>query len=115
MVLSDGKLLIGLQVTLGLCLIGAVPFTRGLFVFLAQMLGAMCAAGVVAALFPGRLAVTTTLAGGTSRSQGVFIEMFLTAVLVFTIIMLAAEKHKATFIAPVGIGIALFVCELAGG
>jgi aquaporin rerated protein, other eukaryote len=28
--------------------------------------------------------------------------------------MLAAEKHKGTFLAPVGIGLALFVAELAG-
>lgn len=28
--------------------------------------------------------------------------------------MLAKEKHRATFIAPVGIGLALFVAELAG-
>jgi glycerol uptake facilitator-like aquaporin len=40
--------------------------------------------------------------GGTSVVQGLFIEMFLTAQLVFTIFMLAAEKHKGTFIAPVG-------------
>ncbi|KKY24749.1 putative aquaporin rerated protein [Phaeomoniella chlamydospora] len=105
---------ISVKVTLGLCCIGAVPFSRGLFVFIAQMLGAMAASGVVAALFAGPLAVTTTLGGGTSKSQGLFIEMFLTAVLVFTIIMLAAEKHKATFVAPIGIGLALFVCELAG-
>lgn len=42
------------------------------------------------------------------------IEMFLTAELVFTIFMLAAEKHKGTFIAPIGIGLALFVAELTG-
>ena len=40
--------------------------------------------------------------------------MFLTAMLIITVLMLAAEKNKATFIAPVGIGLALFVCELAG-
>lgn len=28
--------------------------------------------------------------------------------------MLAAEKHRATFLAPIGIGLALFVAELAG-
>jgi aquaporin related protein len=28
--------------------------------------------------------------------------------------MLAAEKHKGTFLAPVGIGLALFITELAG-
>lgn len=27
--------------------------------------------------------------------------------------MLAAEKHRGTFLAPIGIGLALFVCELA--
>ncbi|KAL3418097.1 MIP family channel protein [Phlyctema vagabunda] len=40
--------------------------------------------------------------------------MFFTIELVFTILMLAAEKTKATFIAPVGIGLALFVAELVG-
>lgn len=40
--------------------------------------------------------------------------MFLTFELVFTILMLAAEKHKGTFLAPIGIGLALFVAELAG-
>lgn len=39
------------------------------------MLGAMASAGVVKALFPGPLAVTTTLGGGTNKAQGVFIEM----------------------------------------
>jgi len=101
-------------VTLALCLVGAVPFGRGCFVFIAQMLGAMASAGVVKALFPGPLAVTTSLGGGTSTAQGLFIEMFLTAELVFTIFMLAAEKHRATFIAPVGIGLSLFVAELMG-
>lgn len=40
--------------------------------------------------------------------------MFLTAELVFTIFMLAAEKHQANFIAPVGIGLALFVAQMFG-
>ena len=65
-------------------------------------------------MFPGPLAVQTVLSSGTSIAQGLFIEMFLTAELVFAVLMLAAEKTKATFIAPVGIGLALFVAELAG-
>ena len=40
--------------------------------------------------------------------------MFLTAQLVLTVFMLAVEKHKSTFVAPVGIGLALFVAEIAG-
>jgi aquaporin related protein len=38
----------------------------------------------------------------------------MTAELVFVVFMLAAEKHRATFLAPVGIGVALFMAELAG-
>ncbi|KAL8801194.1 MAG: hypothetical protein Q9182_004643 [Xanthomendoza sp. 2 TL-2023] len=78
------------------------------------MLGGIVSAGVVSALFPGPLNVRTSLSPGTSSAQGLFIEMFLTAQLVFTILMLAAEKHKGTFIAPVGIGLSLFIAELAG-
>lgn len=40
--------------------------------------------------------------------------MFLTAELVFTIFMLAAEKHEANFIAPIGIGLALFIAQMFG-
>jgi aquaporin related protein len=67
-----------------MCLIGAITYIRGAVIFTAQMIGAMCAAGVVAALFPGPLNVRTTLGPSTSISRGLFIEMFLTAELVFT-------------------------------
>ena len=100
--------------TLGLFLIGAVKPFRSILVFLAQIIASICAAAVVDGLFPGPLSVSTTLGGGTSIAQGLFIEMFLTAELVFVIFMLAAEKHKATYLAPIGIGIAFFVAEMAG-
>ena len=101
-------------VTFGMCLVGALPYTRGGLLILAQVFGAIASAGVVSALFSGPLNVQTVLRGGTSTVQGLFIEMFLTAQLVFTIFMLAAEKHKATFIAPIGIGLSLFIAELTG-
>ncbi|KAL8853392.1 MAG: hypothetical protein Q9221_001709 [Calogaya cf. arnoldii] len=71
-------------------------------------------AAIVSVLFPGPLNVRTSLSPITSIAQGLFIEMFLTAQLVFTIFMLAAEKHKGTFIAPIGIGLSLFIAELTG-
>lgn len=58
--------------------------------------------------------MATTLSPDTSIARGLFIEMFLTAELIFTIFLLAAEKHRATFLAPIGIGLALFIAELAG-
>ncbi|KAK4693818.1 hypothetical protein P7C71_g3646, partial [Lecanoromycetidae sp. Uapishka_2] len=91
-----------------------MAYVRGVLITVTQIIGGIAAAGVVAALFPGPLNVQTSLGGGASIVQGLFIEMFLTALLVFTIFMLAAEKHKATFIAPVGIGLSLFVAELTG-
>ena len=97
-----------------MCLVGAVPWVRGALVVVSQLLGAISAAAVVLVLFPGGANIRTTLGGGTSVVQGLFIEMFLTAQLVFTIFMLAAEKHKATFIAPIGIGLSLFIGELSG-
>jgi len=39
------------------------------------MLGGISAAAVAKALFSGPLTVATTLNGGTSKAQGVFIEM----------------------------------------
>jgi len=101
-------------VTLALCLIGACKWVRGLLVFIGQILGAIAAAGIVSCLFPSAMNVSTTLGGGTSIVRGLFIEMFLTAMLVFTILMLAAEKHKGTFLAPIGIGLSLFIAELTG-
>ncbi|KAM3425748.1 hypothetical protein BST61_g7680 [Cercospora zeina] len=101
-------------VTLGMALIRAITITRAIFLFVAQMVGAIVAAFVVQALFTGDLNVATTLSSTTTLAQGVIIEMLLTSVLVFTIFMLAAEKHVGNFIAPVGIGLALFSSELTG-
>lgn len=101
-------------VTFGMVIVGAVPPVRGALVVISQIIGAIAAAGIVSVMFPGQLNVRTSLGAGTSKTQGLFIETFLTAELVFAIFMLAAEKHKGTFIAPIGIGLALFIAELAG-
>lgn len=95
-------------------LIGAISIVRGILLFIIQIVAGIVAAYIVQALFQGKLAVSTTLGGGTTVAQGVIIEMILTAQLVFTIFMLAAEKHQGNFIAPVGIGLSLFIAELVG-
>jgi aquaporin rerated protein, other eukaryote len=97
-----------------MCISGQLPWIRGAFLFPAQMVAGMAAAAVVKGIFPGPFNALTTLTNGTSIAQGVFIEMFLTAELIITVLMLAAEKTKATFVAPVGIGLSLFVAELTG-
>ncbi|EON64528.1 hypothetical protein W97_03761 [Coniosporium apollinis CBS 100218] len=101
-------------VTLAMLLVGAIGLVRALCLFLAQIAGAIAASALVMAIFPARLSVNTTLSDGVSLVRGVSIEALLTAELVFTVLMLAKEKHKANFIAPVGIGLALFIVHLVG-
>ena len=95
-------------------LIKNMNLVRGFLLLSAQLAGAIFSAYIVSILFPTQFNVRTTLSAETSLVQGVFIEALLTAELVFTIFMLANEKHRATFMAPVGIGLALFVSELIG-
>ncbi|EFR01215.1 aquaporin-1 [Nannizzia gypsea CBS 118893] len=101
-------------VSLALALVGAISPIRAVMVSVAQVVAGIAAAGVVSALFPGPLVVQTKLSGGTTVAQGLFIEMFLTAELIITILMLAVVKHRATFLAPLGIGLALFIAQLTG-
>ncbi|XXG97021.1 hypothetical protein Hte_003315 [Hypoxylon texense] len=101
-------------VTLGMMIVGAVDYIRGPMIIVSQILGGIAAAAAISGLTPGPLSVSTSLGGGTSIVRGVFLEMFLTAQLVFAIFMLAAEKHRGTFIAPIGIGLSLFIAELVG-
>lgn len=95
-------------------LIKNITVARGVLLFATQIIGGIIAAAIVGALFPGELNVSTTLNAATTIAQGTIIEMLLTCQLVFTIFMLAAEKHAGTFIAPVGIGLSLFIAELVG-
>ncbi|OAQ64738.1 aquaporin [Pochonia chlamydosporia 170] len=101
-------------VTLGLMLVGAVKPLRGIIIIPTQLVAAIAAAGVIDGLLPGPLTVANSLGNGTSKVQGVFLEMFLTAQLVLTVYFLAVEKHKATYLAPIGIGIAVFIAHIVG-
>jgi aquaporin related protein len=75
----------------------------------------MCAGGLVDAMFPGSVAQANTVLGPyTSIAKGVFLEMFFTAQLIFVILMLAAKKSRDTFIAPIGIRLALFIALIPG-
>ncbi|KAF3771122.1 aquaporin-like protein [Cryphonectria parasitica EP155] len=104
-------------VALGMSLAGQHPWLRTCFLIPAQLLASMVAGGLVSVMFSLTTTigdVNTVLASSTSTAQGLFIEMFLTAELVFVILMLAVEKSKDTFMAPIGIGLTLFVAELSG-
>ncbi|RDA89749.1 hypothetical protein CP533_2920 [Ophiocordyceps camponoti-saundersi (nom. inval.)] len=101
-------------VTLGLVLVGAVSPLRGIMVLPAQLAASIAAAALTFALLPGKLLVNSALSPETNVIQGLFLEMLLTSQLVITVYFLAVEKHRATFLAPVGIGASVFIGHLAG-
>lgn len=79
-----------------------------------QLIGGILAAGLVSAMFPEDLQAGTALTSPTTPAQGFFIEMMITAELVMTIIMLAVVKSRTSFMAPLSIGLALFIGHLIG-
>jgi len=101
-------------VSWGMMLVGALTPLRAALLTVSQLLGGITGAAIIQVLLPGTLNVRTTLTPGMSVARGLFLEMFLTAMLMLAILLLAAEKSKATFLAPIGIGLALFIAELLG-
>jgi aquaporin related protein len=87
----------------------------GLFNPAVTMVASIAAAATCYGLLPEGSLAKTELGEYTSVTQGLFIEMFITAQAVVAVSMLATEKHKAAFIAPVGIGMSVFasVCMAA--
>lgn len=101
-------------------LVGVLTPMRAVLLTISQILGGITGSAIIQALLPGTLNVRTTLIPGMSvrstfspcelsrgrcadsRSsspasqvvRGLFLEMFLTAMLMITILLLAAEKTK---------------------
>ncbi|OCF53976.1 hypothetical protein L486_08533 [Kwoniella mangroviensis CBS 10435] len=101
-------------VTAAFMLCGLTHPIRGVFIIITQLIAGICAAAVVDALTPGPLSVDNALGPNVSVSQGLFMEMFLTAELILAIFMLTVEKHRGTSLAQLGIGIALFMGHMVG-
>jgi len=99
------------DVSLSLLLVGCIGPRRFILYCIAQLVGAISAAGIVLALTPGPVTYNT-IPSNVNRAQAVFIEMFITAALCLSVLMLAAEKHSSTPFAPIGIGLTLFACHL---
>ena len=87
---------------------------RALLIVPTQLMAGIAAAGAVNGMLPGPLKVANSLGDSTTAVQGLFLEIFLTSQLILTVYLLAVEKHRATHLAPVAIGISVFVAHLAG-
>lgn len=100
--------------SLGLWVAGAFDWVRLVAVIPMQFAGAIAAAGLVSVLLPGDLQAENALGSGATFVQGLLLEIVLTAQLVMTILMLAVEKSRTSYIAPFAIGMALFIDHLIG-
>jgi len=98
-------------VSLAALLIGQIEFRRFALYVVAQLMGGISASAIIHGLSPGPVLFRNKLGKNINLAQGVFIEMFCSAILMLAILMLAAEKHKATPIAPIGISMTLFACH----
>ncbi|KAA1133507.1 hypothetical protein PGTUg99_019993 [Puccinia graminis f. sp. tritici] len=90
----------------------AIKPVRFVLYVIAQFAGSIVASGLLKALVPGPLTITPALGAGATKAQGVFIEALVTCALVLCVLFLAVEKHKSTFLAPVGIGLTLLAGHL---
>ncbi|KAL6161445.1 Aquaporin-1 [Exserohilum turcicum] len=99
-------------VTMAMMIVRAVPPIDGFLDMFSQMAGAILASAIAYGLLPPGSLATVELGSSTTITQGLFIEMFITSQVVISVFMLATEKNKATFIAPIGIGLAVFACIL---
>lgn len=82
-------------VTLGMVMTKTIDYIRGLLLVSAQLTGAILASFLVQVQFPYTYNVRTTLSPSTSVVQGVFIEIILTAQLVFTVFMARVPPKSA--------------------
>ena len=100
-------------VSLSLALARAITPTRCVVMWIAQILGGMAAGGAASAMTPGPVKFDNGLGLACSRTRGLFLEMFGTAILCLTVLMTAVEKGESNFMCALPIGISLFIGHLA--
>jgi len=99
-------------VTLALVLLGKVQPFRGLLLVISQLVAGIAAAGLVMGLVNEGLYVSNTLQPGVTSAKGVFIEAFMTAQLVLTVLMMAIEKNDNVALAALAIGLSVFIAHI---
>ncbi|QLG71682.1 hypothetical protein HG535_0C00300 [Zygotorulaspora mrakii] len=100
-------------VSLSLALARAINPTRCCVHWVAQIVAGMAAGGAASGMTPGDVLFANSLGLGCSRSRGLFLEMFGTTILCFTVLMTAIESRDGSFMAALPIGISLFIAHLA--
>ncbi|GAA6030334.1 hypothetical protein JCM8097_009053 [Rhodosporidiobolus ruineniae] len=109
------KVTVGLfnpAISIGLAVAGWLKPARLLYLIPIQMLGSMSGAALYDALTPGSLHALTRVNGDIEYSRATFLEAFGTMLLMLSVLFLATERRRSSFIAPIGIGMAYWIALL---
>lgn len=99
-------------ITLSLMVCQSLSFVRGLLLMVVQFAGSIVAGFLASGMYPQQIMATPLIA--TNTSKAFFIEGFLTTLLVLSVFFMAVEINRASFLTPLGLGLALFVVQLVG-
>eukprot|EP00253_Pinus_taeda_P008607 PITA_08607 len=104
-------------VTFGLALGGHITFLRGVFYWIAQLLGSIVACLLLKFTTGGLTTPIHSVASGMSTGEGVVMEIVITFALVYTVYATAADPKKGDLgtIAPIAIGFIVGANILAAG
>ena len=101
-------------VVLALLVTKKITFRRSVLYLVTEIVGGITGAGFLHLLTPGPLLGLNAVSDRITLAQAVFLEMFLILPLILTVLFLAVEKSRTTFLAPVAIGLAVFLAHLVG-
>jgi len=104
-------------VTFGLFLGGHITLLRGILYWIAQMLGATAAAGLLKYCTNGMTIAVFSLSSGVGVGNALVFEIVMTFGLVYTVYATAADPKKGNIgiLAPIAIGFIVTANILAGG
>ncbi len=102
-------------ITLSLLLGNKIELVKGIVYIVMQVIGAIIAAVVINAIFPGQGAGQATGSLTAENSGGAAVLEFLFTFLLATAVWQAAAHGRAGNFAPLAIGLTLAACILAGG
>ncbi|KAI9203158.1 aquaporin-like protein [Polychytrium aggregatum] len=97
-------------ITIALAALRLFSLRKSALYIVAQLLGAMAATGLTSLLFPGPTKGANVIVNPAFTAvQVVFLEAIATCVLVASVLFLAVEKSRVTFLAPVFIALTVFL------
>lgn len=101
-------------VLLSLVLTGNINWLRGIFFFIAEIVGGIIGAYFANFVTAHELQGVNLLNPGFNYAQGFFAECLLTMALCLTVLFIIVDKHLLADFAPFVVGTAVFICHMIG-